>query len=95
MDASYSKANSPAYYGFSPDYYPSHHRKPYNNLASHASYAGPSYSTPSHIYAQPSSYSSGYSEPSYEKSYEKPSPYSFGYKGKGLRKNAISILIIF
>lgn len=85
IDASYKQANSPAYYGFAPDYpshQTSHHPKPYSHqLAPHESYSGPSYHPspsyspkPSYIYAQPSSYSS-YSEPSYQ-----PSPYSFGYK---------------
>lgn len=64
----YPQANSPAYYGFSPDYTP---KQRYSGpLLQRASYAVP-HSTP-YVHAQPS-----YHEPAYE---AKPSPYSFGYK---------------
>jgi len=64
----YPQANSPAYYGFAPDYPPKQRYS--GHLLPRASYHVP-HSTP-YVHAQPS-----YHEPAYE---HKPSPYSFGYK---------------
>lgn len=64
----YPKANSPAYYGFSPSYRPKAHRS--YGLSPYASYPIPQHQP--YIAAQPS-----YEAPAYE---HKPSPYSFGYK---------------